>query len=183
MLERTHRRVGGFRFTLATLALIAVAALPHLAAAQISVGGYLGGEFDNQNHWLLYGADVRVPLATAPATPLIGQARLTYHPYGGGFSILQIDANVLLPLELAHPGQFHPYLGAGAAFLHESGGDDSESKVGLNLITGADVDLSPGSPLFGIVQTQYTIAREFPNSYTLVFGLGVHLGGSGSKKH
>lgn len=182
MQERTYRQTGAFRFALTALALIAVAVAPQRASAQFTVGGYLGGEFDNQSNWLLYGADVRVPLAMATAIPLNGQARLTYHSYGGGFSSTQIDANLLLPLQLAHPGQFMPYVGAGAVYIHEGGAGASDNKVGLNLITGTDVDLSPGSPLFGIVQTQYSIAREFPNSYTLVVGLGVHLGGGGTKK-
>jgi hypothetical protein len=182
MQGRTQRRSGGFRFAFITFALIALAALPKIASAQFTVGGYLGGEFDNKNNWLLYGADVRVPLSSAPALPVNGQARLTYHSYGSGFSAVQIDANLLLPLVLAHPEQFQPYVGAGAAFIHASGDGASDSKAGLNLITGADVDFSPGSALFGIVQTQYTIARDYPNSYTLVFGLGVHLGGSGAKK-
>ena len=182
MQERTYRQAGGFRFALTALTLIAVAVLPQRAAAQVSVGGYLGGEFDNQSNWLLFGADARVPLAMATAVPLNGQARLTYHSYGGGFSSTQIDANLLLPLQLAHPGQFKPYVGAGVVYIHESGDGFSDSKVGLNLITGTDVDLSPGSPVFGIIQTQYSIVREFPNSYTLVLGLGVHLGGGGTKK-
>jgi hypothetical protein len=178
MQERVRRQASSFRFTLGALALIAIAALPHRAAAQLTVGGYVGGQFDMKDNWVLYGADARIPLSTAPSVPVVGQARFTYHSFGSGASATQVDVNLLLPLELAHPGQFHPHVGAGLGWVHESATGFSENKVGLNLITGADIDFSPTSPVFGIVQTEYTIATEYPNSYVLTLGVGVHLGGS-----
>lgn len=161
------------------LSLAMVFATPRVASAQLSVGAYVGAEFDNQDNWILYGAEARLPLNKYIGQPIDGNIRYTYHSYGSGFSVSQLDFNALHNWELAHPGLFAPYVGLGAAWLHGSGGGSSENKVGLNLISGTKLVFDPNSRVEPFVNMQYTIAREYPNSYTLTLGLSYRFGSQG----
>jgi hypothetical protein len=109
---------------------------PGFARAQLSVGGFVGGEFDNQNNWLLFGAEARVSLQKSMNGPYDGNVRLSYHSYGSGASATQLDVNLL-----------------------------------YNLVS------HPATPLEPFMNMQYSIIRDYPNSYTLVFGAIYRLGG------
>jgi len=157
---------------------VAVAA-PRVAHAQLSVGGYAGAEFDNKDNWILFGGEARLPLDKMINKPVDANVRFTYHSYGSGYSVTQLDFNALHNLVLAKPGLFAPYVGLGAAWIHASGSGASENKAGLNLITGTKLVFDPKSRVQPFVNTQYTIARDWGNSYTLTVGLSFKLGTAG----
>ena len=169
-----------------TLALVgsALLALPRLAAAQTSVGGYIGAEFDNKDNWFLFGAEGRIPIQASPTFAFDFNPRFTYHSYGSGAKAIQIDANALYYWELVRPKVIAPYVGLGAAFVHFSGDDASQNKVGLNLLMGTKVFVSPTSPLVPFVNAQYTFITDYPNSYTIVIGASYNFHkGSTSSTH
>jgi CDP-diacylglycerol--glycerol-3-phosphate 3-phosphatidyltransferase len=176
-MQASRRRSTGVRWSPVVLLVALAVAAPRHAAAQVSVGGYLGAEFDNKEDWLLFGGEARLPLSRSATRPWDGQVRLSYHPYGTDVSSLQVDANALMPLVLAQPMRFKPYIGVGGALVHASFPKDSENKIGLNLITGATMDVSATSPVYALLHTQYTLTPDYPNSYTLTVGVGAHLGG------
>jgi hypothetical protein len=159
------------------LALALLLAAPAHAWAQLSIGGFVGGEFDNEDNWLLFGAEARIALQKSLNGPYDANLRLSYHSYGSGASATQLDANLLYNFELARPGRVQPYGGAGLAFLSYKAGDFSESKVGINIVTGLKLVQHPATPLEPFMNMQYSIIRDYPNSYTLVFGVVYRLGG------
>ena len=163
------------------VAVTVILAVPAVAHAQLSIGGYVGAEFDNQSNWILYGAEARLPLEASLGQPYDANLRYTYHSYGSGASVSQIDLNALYNWKLAAPGMFAPYVGLGAAMVRFSTPSFSENKAGLNLISGTKIILDPDSRIDPFVNMQYTIVREYPNSYTLTVGLSFKLGSSGDK--
>jgi hypothetical protein len=171
-----NARAVAIRSVVYLFALVTLLAAPRLASAQISVGGFLGAEFDNQDNWLLFGAEGRFSLRKAMNGPWDFNPRLSYHSYGGGASATQIDLNLLYDLELAHPGRFAPYVGIGGTLVTFKAGDLSESHTGLNLITGVKL-VTKDSGIEPFMNTQYSIIPSYPNSYTLVFGALFRIGG------
>ncbi|MEO8945834.1 MAG: hypothetical protein ABI338_04990 [Gemmatimonadaceae bacterium] len=163
------------------ISIALILAAPAVARAQLSVGGYVGAEFDNQNNWILYGAEARLGLESMTGQPYDANLRYTYHSYGSGASVSQLDLNALYNWKLASPGLLAPYVGLGAAYVRFSGGGMTENKVGLNIISGTKVILDPTSRIDPFLNMQYTIIRDFPNSYTLTVGLSVLLGDTPGK--
>lgn len=158
---------------IASFAVIgALCVTPRVAAAQASVGAFAGAEFDNQNNWILYGGEARLAVGNG----FDGNLRYSYHPYGSGASASQVDLNLLYNWPLAHPGYFAPYVGIGGAWVHFTADAGSDNKVGLNIVSGTKLILSPTSPIQPFVNTQYTIVREYPNSFTLDVGLSYVFG-------
>jgi hypothetical protein len=172
-----NARAIAVRCVVGIFAAASLLAAPRTARAQISVGGFLGGEFDNQDNWLLFGAEGRFSLRKAMSGPWDFNPRLSYHSYGSGASATQIDLNLLYALELAHPGRFAPYVGIGGALVSFKAGGFSESHVGLNLTTGVKLVTDKDSQVEPFMNTQYSIIPSYPNSYTLVFGLLFRLSG------
>jgi hypothetical protein len=136
------------------------------------LGAFIGGELDNSEDWILLGAEGRIPLQSPP---LEVNPRFTYHPFTGG-SIIQLDVNFLHNYRLANPGRLRPYVGIGGAFHRLAfDGADSDSKVGLNLLSGARIALRPGSRLEPFFNAQYTIIQDELNSFTFVIGASYSL--------
>ena len=155
------------------LCLVGLVGIPRAAAAQFQLGGYVGREFDDADNWFLFGAEGRFELAGFPFTL---QPRFQYHPFTGGH-VIQLDGNLLYHLRLVNPGRFRPYAGAGISWQQESGGGFSDSQVGFNLLGGTDF-LLPGAPVNLFATAQYTVADNWPNSYTLVVGALYTFGGT-----
>ena len=135
--------------------------------APLVVSGFLGATMDSPDDWFFLGGDVRLPISNRP---FVINPRLTFHPFDGGHEI-QIDVNVIWDIELARPGRFRPYGGIGGAFVTDSFGGDSESKVGLNLVGGTRIALDQ-SRLQPFVQFQYTLIRDHFNVFAIAVGVG-----------
>lgn len=173
---RSVRRAVGLGAALALLGVM-LPAMPHAAAAQPSVGALAGAEFDNKSHWFLYGIEARVPFTSANGGRAELQPRVTFHSFGGGSSVLQIDANLMSDWQLANPGTLAPYSGIGGAYLRTKSGGVTRSRAGLNIVSGAKFVLEDNLLVVPFVHTQYTIVRDYPNSFTLTLGLSINLGG------
>jgi hypothetical protein len=159
-----------------TVACSTLLAAPRVASAQFSVAGFLGAELDNKDNWLLFGAEARVSLKQVfDNNPIDGSARFSYHSYGSGSSATQIDLNLLAAPELAHPGRFQPYMGAGLAFLSTKFAATSETKVGLNLVSGVRLKPAAGSIVEPFMNMQYSIINDYPNPFTISLGLSFHV--------
>jgi hypothetical protein len=138
-----------------------------------SVGAYVGAEFDNEKDWLLLGLDTRISLGTKHMEI---NPRYTFHPFDGG-SITQFDVNFLHNYVLADQGRFHPFVGIGAGIWHQ-GFDaigtvqpEGETKVGLNLVTGTRLAMTPGARYEPFIHAQYSIINDLQNSFTMVVGV------------
>jgi hypothetical protein len=163
------------------IALVAVGA-PLAASAQtaladddraglISAGALIGAELDEPDDFLLFGADARVQIAHA----LEFEPRFTYHPTSGGH-IIQLDANVLKNFDLARPGRYRPFFGIGGTLRSLSPDQgEGETKVGLNLISGARIALSSSSGYEPFIIGQYSIVRDQFNAFSLVVGASFRL--------
>jgi hypothetical protein len=142
-----------------------------------SVGAFVGAEFDNEKDWLVLGLDTRIPIAIKH---LEINPKYTFRPFDGG-SITQFDANILHNYILADPGRLHPYVGAGIAIRHIGFDEpatgpkiDGTTKVGLNLISGTRLQMSPGARYEPFVNAQYTLigGDEFSaNPFVLTVGV------------
>ena len=135
-------------------------------AGLISAGAFIGIEFENIDHALLLGGDGRIGLGTAN---LEINPRYTYRPFDDG-SMQQLDVNFITHFKLLKPGRVRPFSGIGLGvnrYLFEQ--LDSETNVGLNLVSGARIVMRSGAyePFF---HAQYTIFNEAVNSFTLVVG-------------
>lgn len=136
-------------------------------AGVISAGAFVGLEFDVPDHALVIGGDGRIRFGQAN---LEISPRYAFRPFDKG-SMQQFDVNFLTNYRLANPGRFRPYSGLGLA-IHQLRfeGDDTESDVGLNLISGVRIAMRPGAAYEPFVSAQYTIMKEPGNSFTLVVG-------------
>jgi len=138
----------------------------------LSAGALAGAELDTSNNWLLFGADARIAVAHG----LEIEPRFTYQPLPNAH-IMQIDANVLKNLDLASPGHVRPFFGVGGTLrslsVSQGAGD---TKVGLNIVSGARFPLSSGAGYEPFLMTQYSIVRGQANSYSVVVGASFHLG-------
>jgi hypothetical protein len=133
----------------------------------IGVGAYIGREFDAPDHSLLLGADVRLRLSRASVEI---DPRFTFRPIEDG-SVKQIDINFLHNFQLANPGRFRPFFGAGLGINTVSVDDvDSNTDLGVNLISGARFAMRPGAAYEPFVQMQYTIMNDRLNAFTVVAG-------------
>jgi hypothetical protein len=140
-------------------------------AGLISAGALVGAEMDTPDNWLLFGADARLQVAHA----LEIEPRFTYQPLNGGH-IIQLDANVLKNFDLAHPGRFRPFFGIGGTLRSNSPDlGDSETKVGLNLISGTRIALSSSSGYEPFIIGEYSIVRDQFNAFSLVVGASFRL--------
>lgn len=142
-------------------------------AGLISAGAFAGGELDTPDDWLLFGGDARVNLGNMKMEL---NPRVSYHPIEGG-SIVQIDVNLLKNFELARPGKLRPFVGIGGAWRRFSidDVDINDSKVGLNLVSGARLAMKPGSGYEPFFQAQYTVINDELNPFSIVVGVSFHL--------
>ena len=140
-------------------------------AGLISAGVFAGAELDTADNWLLFGADARVQVS--PGLEL--QPRITYQPLGSGH-LLQLDANVLKNLDLARPGRVRPFFGIGGTLTSYSFAKGAgETKVGLNLVTGARIAMSSSSGYEPFIMSQYSIVRNQLNAFSIVAGASFRL--------
>ena len=139
-----------------------------------SVGAFVGVEFDNKKDWLVLGLDSRIPIAIKH---LEINPRYAFRAFDGG-SATQFDVNILHNYVLADPGRLRPYIGTGIA-IHHLGFDeppagpkpDGITKVGLNLVSGTRLQMSPGARYEPFLNAQYTFLDELPNPFVLTFGV------------
>jgi opacity protein-like surface antigen len=160
--------------TVATAALALVAIAPAAAHAQIRVGPALGYEFDLDEDWLYFGADARIGLRDRPWEI---NPRVLYNS-ADGFSVLQLDANLLYNLALKNTTRVAPYAGVGLVMQRSSfdgggttGESESETKVGLNLIAGARLNTTGSVSPFA--SYSYSVVREQGNLALLTFGVHI----------
>jgi hypothetical protein len=124
--------------SLALVAFVCAAAVPHLARADtgVQVGARTGVELLDDSV-LFVGADARLSFALSPLI-----VNLTFdHFFVDDATRVQVGANALYDLPVA-TGFLRPYAGAGVgvtrfALPEEPGGQDSNGmRIGLNLIGG-----------------------------------------------
>jgi hypothetical protein len=136
-------------------------------AGLIAAGAFIGLEFENVDNALLLGADGRIGLGKAN---LEINPRYTYRPFDDG-SMQQLDVNFITHFKLLKPGRVRPFSGFGLGInRHLFEQFDSETNVGLNLVSGARILVRSGGTYEPFVQAQYTIFNEALNSFTLVVG-------------
>ncbi|MGC4083006.1 MAG: hypothetical protein QM736_13080 [Vicinamibacterales bacterium] len=137
----------------------------------MSAGALVGGQLDTSDNWLLFGADLRVQLAHA----LEFEPRFTYQPQNGAHTI-QLDANVLKNFDLARPGRFRPFMGVGGLLRRDTPDQgSSETKLGLNLISGTRIALSSSRGYEPFIAGQYSIVPDYPNAFSIVVGASFRL--------
>jgi len=156
-------------------AFAAIVAVPGCLHAQWGVGAFVGREFDESDHWLLFGAHATYAVHNSP---VVINPRFVYHSFGSGFTDMQFDVNVLYDFTLANPGLIRPYLGVGGGLVHESVSstycmtDCSSSKAVGDFVAGFKLAIGSGdSPLVPFVNTEYSFATQFTNSYQLTVGV------------
>lgn len=161
---------------------VAVLGAPMAASAQqaladddraglISAGAMVGAQLDTDDNWLLFGADLRAQIARG----LELEPRFTFQPQNGAHTI-QLDANVLKNFDLARPGRWRPFMGAGGTlrkFSPDKG--DSETKLGINLVSGTRIALSSSRGYEPFIIGQYSIVLDQPNSFSVVVGASFRL--------
>jgi hypothetical protein len=158
------------------IALIGISLLsPGPLAAQTLLGGQIGYLFDTKEDQFSIGADARIPLSNASWT---ANPRLTHYLIGDGFSLNQIDLNMLYRIPGQAKSRVQFYVGGGVALVRQSfdgpnGSRTSETKAGLNYVTGAQFP-QKGSWV-PWVQTMYTAAMDYGNSYVASVGLSYKL--------
>ncbi len=141
-------------------------------AGVISAGAYVGREFDSTEDALLLGGDARIHLGQ-PNLEI--DPRYVFRPFDNG-SMQQFDINFLTNFRLANPGRLRPYSGLGLA-IHQLRFENAEtnSDVGLNLVSGVRFAMRSGAAYEPFVNAQYTIMKEPANSFTLVVGASFSL--------
>jgi hypothetical protein len=142
-------------------------------AGLVSVGAFVGGELDTPDDWLLFGGDGRINLGSMKMEL---NPRVSYRHIEDG-SVVQIDLNLLKNFELARPGKLRPFAGIGGALrrLSIDNANISDSKVGLNLISGARLAMKPGSGYEPFFQAQYTVINDELNPFSIVVGVSFSL--------
>lgn len=138
----------------------------------ISVGGLVGPEFDVSDNWLLVGGDARIAVAK-PAIEL--NPRFSFRPFDNG-SMKQFDVDVLRNYDLARQGRLRPFIGAGVGISQISlDNAGSDTKVGLNLVSGARLAMRSGALYEPFLHAQYTVLHDRPDSFTIVVGAAFSL--------
>ena len=154
---------------LALSALVLVVPVSAVAQMPVTAGGFVGRQFENKVDWIEFGGEARIALPGMEK--MAASPRFTYRPLDGG-KLIQIDLNLLNNFELAKPGLFRPYAGIGGAVSRPSFGSFSETKVGLNLVSGARIVAGNG-PVEPFFNAQYTITKSFENAFALALGASV----------
>lgn len=147
--------------------LIVSAFISARAGAQSAVAPFVGREFDETNNWVVFGGEARIGLR--PSAWSINP-RFTYHPLGAGFTSLQIDANAVYDFKPAS-GAVTPFAGAGLGWVHTSGGGTSDSKVAGTFEAGLRLHLAGNDRVEPYLNTEYTFAKQFTNTYDMLVGL------------
>jgi hypothetical protein len=152
---------------LTTVILFAGAALPARSSAQRSIAPFVGREFDEQSNWIFLGGEAWLGLPTSAWSI---NPRFTYHSLGAGSTGLQLDANAVYEFKPAS-GSVTPFAGAGLGWIHTSGGGTSDSKVGGTFVAGIRLHLAGNDKLEPYLNTEYTYAKQFTNTYQMLVGL------------
>jgi hypothetical protein len=146
------------------------------AQSNVRIGGFLGAQLDNDDDWLLFGAEARLRGARMNFDV---QPRFTYQSFTGG-SVLQLDGNILFNMT-SMVAQVQPYMGFGAAINRLSidetspGQDADETNVGVNIVSGLIFGTNPTWRPY--TQFQYTMINDFPNGANLVVGILFQISG------
>ena len=156
----------------AVLLSVATLGAPRAAAqTSVKIGGFLGAQFDNDEDWLIFGAEARLRGARMQYDV---QPRFHYQSFTGGSS-LQLDGNILFNLT-SMLTQIQPYMGLGAALNRLSidsdvpGVDDlDDTNFGVNLVSGLIIGTNPKWRPY--VNYQYTIINDFPNGANIAIGI------------
>jgi len=155
---------------LVPLLLTFVLSVPAAAQANLRLGGFLGFEFDNEEDWLILGAEGRFRTNTMQFD---FQPRFHYQSFDGGSSS-QLDANLLFNFR-SLVAQVQPYMGFGVALNRLSidedivGEDLDETNVGLNLISGLVFTNNPKWRPY--MQFEYTAINDFGNGANIALGI------------
>lgn len=167
-------------FVPAVLLAVATLTAPRADAQNVRIGGFLGFEFDNDEDWLIFGAEARL---RGDRMQFDVQPRFHYQSFDGGSS-LQLDGNILFNLT-SLVSQIQPYMGLGVALnrlnidIDSPGEDDiEETNVGINFVSGLIFGVNPSWRPY--TQFQYTAINDFGNGANLSVGLLFYLGGRGS---
>lgn len=143
------------RKLIAAAGLLAVALIPTALEAQRrpaarrapapAAGPSFGAELDwGSDTDVGIGARVVFPLRIAPRTPLDGTISFDYYfPSAGDF--WELNGNVAYRFRVRR-SSLGPYAGGGLNIGHVSGGGASDTRLGLNLLTGTTFKLT-GSTL------------------------------------
>jgi hypothetical protein len=160
--------------SLRLLGFMAVFAISTPAVAQWRIGGSVGAEHESSwDEFLVLTLEARGAIAGGKAEIA---PRFSWF-MREGVTRYQLDANFLKPLVLASPLKVTPYVGIGGAFESFSAeGQDGETAVGINYVTGATTR-STGA-LEGYAQFQYSVLHDTPNVAVISAGLLYRLGGA-----
>jgi len=161
---------------LVPLLLTIVLSVPAAAQANVRLGGFLGFEFDNEEDWLIVGAEGRFRTNTMQFD---FQPRFHYQSFDGG-STSQLDGNILFNFR-SLVAQVQPYMGIGVALNRLSideeiaGEDLDQTNVGLNLISGLIFGTNPKWRPY--TQFEYTAINDFGNGANIAVGILFQLSG------
>lgn len=147
--------------------LIAGTIAPARARAQNAIAPFVGREFDEAQNWIVFGGEGRIGL---PPSAWSINPRFTYHSLGSGFSAIQIDANAVYDFKPAS-GPVTPFAGAGLGWVHASGGGTSDSKIAGTFVAGLRLHLAGNDRIEPYLNTEYTFAKQFTNTYDMLVGL------------
>lgn len=157
--------------------LTIVLSAPATAQSNVRLGGFLGFEFDNEEDWLIFGAEGRWRTNTMQFDI---QPRFHYQSFTGG-SQSQLDGNILFNFR-SLLAQVQPYMGAGVALnrlnidVNIPGEEDlDETNVGINLISGLIFGTNPKWRPYA--QFEYTAINDFGNGANLAIGILFQLNG------
>jgi hypothetical protein len=156
--------------------LTIVLSVPAAAQANMRLGGFLGFQFDNEEDWLIFGAEGRFRTNTMQFDV---QPRFHYRSFDGG-SESQLDGNILFNFR-SLVAQVQPYMGLGAALNRISideevpGADLDETNVGVNLVSGLIFGTNPTWRPY--TQFEYTIINDFGNRANIAVGILFQLSG------
>ncbi len=156
--------------------LTIVLSAPAAAQANVQLGGFLGFEFDNEEDWLIFGAEGRIRTNTMQFDI---QPRFHYQSFTGGSSA-QLDGNILFNFR-SLVAQVQPYAGFGVAInkLSIDTGDPDvdldETNVGINLISGLVLGTNPTWRPY--TQFEYTAINDFGNGANIAVGILFQLSG------
>ncbi|HJU75792.1 MAG TPA: outer membrane beta-barrel protein [Gemmatimonadaceae bacterium] len=152
------------------VSLTTVGAPEALAQSNIRVGGFLGAAMDNDDDWLVFGAEARYRSARMQFE---FQPRFQYQSFTGG-SMMQLDLNMLFNFR-ASISQIQPYAGFGGAFNRLSidedtpGVDLDDTNVGINILQGLVFGTNPTWRPYA--HFEYTMINDFPNQASITLGI------------
>lgn len=147
------------------------------AQTNVRIGGFLGMEFDNDEDWLIFGAEGRLRSARMQFDV---QPRFHYRSFDNG-SVAQLDGNILFNLT-SLVSQVQPYMGFGAAFnrinIDETDPDTDldDTNVGVNLVSG--LIFGTNAKWRPYVNYEYTIINDRFNGATFAIGILFQVSGT-----